>query len=310
MIVFLAWAFLVCILFLSQGNAFSVRAFSLGRQTLPGTLPRGGAKPTSNIGPFGRKSANPDQVDAFENQNDKGGSMTAFQRLRWPIFIAVVVSIAYALLPGENLLSQYKQLLSDYPLRTKVATGAILALVGDALAQSRNVSEKYDSYRAASFAAFDSCYRVFQHVAFPLLVGKCRGRLLGGILSSVKGSTKDMSDKLVHYLAATEQTMAYQLCVVPLLYYPVFFTFTGFMQGLTLKQTLERAKADFIPCWKRNMIFWIPMQFFMFGFLDTKWQIPFSCVMGIVWSTILSAFAGRATVVTCVGDECDIETER
>jgi len=32
----------------------------------------------------------------------------------------------------------------------------------------------------------------------------------------------------------------------------------------------------------------------MFGLIDDKWQIPFACVMGMLWSTILSVTAGNA----------------
>lgn len=304
---FLAWALLVVIFGCDKTTAFSACAFSLGRQTLSSRT-GGGAKKNKSVNTKAILVCL--QTSTSENENPAASSNR--RRLQWKSLAAVAISslLLTTLVPGEqDLIHRYRRFLSVYPLRTKVATGAVLAVVGDALAQSRLTTEKYDSYRAASFAAFDSCYRVFQHVAFPLLVGKCRGRFLGSMYSTLKGGSEIVvNSNLVHFLAATEQTIAYQLCIVPLLYYPVFFTFTGFMQGLTANETLERMKRDFIPCWKRNLCFWVPMQFYMFGFLEAKWQIPFSCVMGIVWSTILSAFAGRAgAVVTCVGDECDVE---
>jgi hypothetical protein len=319
----LVWALLACNLFLFQRSTCSVGAFSLGRVSQSPAA----SIINMNVVGFRRQIINPRLVsDQEENlillrrslaneKEEQATSLPSFRRRpRWKSLIAVALSsLVLILLPLQDLLLQYRQLLAVYPLRTKVATGAVLAVVGDALAQSRTVAlqvQSYDSYRAASFAAFDSCYRVFQHIAFPLLVGQCRGHFLGRILKTIQGGADILINdtNLVHYLAATEQTMAYQLCVVPMLYYPVFFTFTGFMQGLTRQETLKRMKKDFIPCWKRNLLFWIPVQFYMFGFLDQKWQIPFSCIMGIVWSTILSTFAGRAgAVVTCVGDECDVE---
>jgi len=33
----------------------------------------------------------------------------------------------------------------------------------------------------------------------------------------------------------------------------------------------------------------------MFGLISENWQIPFVCVMGILWSMILSVVAGKAT---------------
>ena len=190
----------------------------------------------------------------------------------------------------EKLLLNYKNSMVLYPLRTKVATGASLAVLGDSLAQSREPSE-YNPRRAASFAAFDACYRVFQHNAFPTIVRIGQGRFLGNILSALPFVTVGNSLKL--FLAAFERTLLYQLVVIPLFYYPVFFTFTGFLQGLSLKETFQRAKANFLPCWKRNLMFWIPIQLIMFGLVDEKWQIPFVCLMGLIWSTILSVTAGK-----------------
>jgi protein Mpv17 len=193
---------------------------------------------------------------------------------------------------SEKLLHSYKHSMVMHPLLTKVATGASLAVLGDAEAQRRE-SDGYDLRRAVSFAAFDSCYRMFQHAAFPTIVGVCTGKFLGGILSALPSLTLGTNFNL--FLAAMERTLMYQLGVIPLFYYPVFFTFTGFIQGLTLKETFQRAKLNFLPCWKRNLMFWVPIQLIMFGLIDEQWQIPFVCVMGMIWSTILSVTAGRAT---------------
>jgi hypothetical protein len=32
----------------------------------------------------------------------------------------------------------------------------------------------------------------------------------------------------------------------------------------------------------------------MFSVIDEKWQIPFACLLGMIWSTILSVTAGNA----------------
>lgn len=214
------------------------------------------------------------------------------------ITAAVVVPLLYAIAKSSavsstlmSFLESYSNSLTTRPIPTKIATGAVLAGVGDALAQSRVKDQPYDKFRTASFSAFDSCYRVFQHFAFPQIVGRCRGNILAGIVAKVG---IDASGGLMRYLYAAEQTLAYQFIVVPFIYYPVFFTFTGLVQGLSLADTFARARRDYLKCWSKNLQFWIPMQYYMFGYLGQQWQIPFSCVMGIVWSTILSAFAGAA----------------
>jgi hypothetical protein len=192
----------------------------------------------------------------------------------------------------DNLLNNYKHYMVVNPLQTKIATGVSLAVVGDAMAQMRD-SKEYDSRRAVSFAAFDSCYRMFQHFIFPLIVRNCQGRVLSSLVALIPNMV--VTGKLKHLFATAERTFAYQFGVIPFFYYPVFFTFTGFIQGLTLSETFSRAKANFMPCWRRNIMFWVPIQMIMFGLIDEKWQIPFVCVMGMIWSTILSVTVGKAT---------------
>jgi hypothetical protein len=100
--------------------------------------------------------------------------------------------------------NSYRSILINNPLSTKVCTGAILAVLGDALAQFlTNGGAPYDKRRAASFAMFDSCYRVFQHYIFPKVIAFCQGNLLKqlGIAPFIG--------------AAVERTMVYQLVVVP-----------------------------------------------------------------------------------------------
>ena len=66
------------------------------------------------------------------------------------------------------------------------------------------------------------------------------------------------------------------------------------MQGLSTNGALERAKANFLPLMLRNLLFWIPVQFLQFGFIDEHLQIPFLSVAGLCWTFILSLAAGSA----------------
>lgn len=214
--------------------------------------------------------------------------------LRWSATAMVVALASTTVAPSlQGFFQSYNQCLTTNPLPTKALTGAVLATAGDALAQSGEKGKPYDARRAASFAAFDSCYRLFQHIAFPLVIGNCRGRVLSSILSAVPGLGNGVAS-MTQSLAVAERVFTYQMMVVPLLYYPVFFSFTGLMQGLSLKGTFQRAKGIFLPCWKRNLMVWVPVQAFMFAFVPEKWQVAFTCVMGIMWSLKLSATAGKA----------------
>jgi len=193
--------------------------------------------------------------------------------------------VAQSAIPFD-VLGGYKQLLASNPLPTKMITGATLAVCGDAIAQSKDDND-YDKRRAASFAAFDMAYRAVQHFSFPIIVAACQGQYLGAL--PAVGSTFDASQ-----LGAMEQTLASQLGIVPLFYYPVFFSLTGFIQGLSVSGAVNRAKENFVPLMKRNLIFWIPVQFVQFGYIQEDLQIPFLSVCGLAWTFILSVAAGSA----------------
>jgi hypothetical protein len=164
-------------------------------------------------------------------------------------------------------------------------TGATLAVCGDAIAQSRDRDAEYDTRRAASFAVFDMAYRSVQHFSFPIIVAHCHGQYLGSL--PAVGDSFDASQ-----LAAMEQTLVSQLGIVPFLYYPAFFVLTGAIQGLTTSGAITRAKENFIPLMKRNLLFWIPVQFVQFGYVQEDLQIPFLSVCGLAWTFILSVAAG------------------
>merc|ERR1719464_285460 len=117
--------------------------------------------------------------------------------------------------------------LGAHPLPTKMLTGAALATAGDAIAQGRE-DEDYNAARGASFAAFDVTYRAAQHYLFPIIVELCRGQYLLGAMAAAGAS--QLVD--VTSLAAMERSLASQLVIVPFMYYPVFFAFTGAIQGL------------------------------------------------------------------------------
>ena len=188
-----------------------------------------------------------------------------------------------------GLFQKYQTTLNTHPLPTKMLTGAALATAGDAIAQGRE-DDDYNAKRGASFAAFDMTYRAAQHHLFPIIVELCRGQYFMGAMATIGASQFfDISS-----LAAMERSLASQLIIVPFMYYPVFFTFTGFMQGLTFEEGVERAKENFIPLMKRNLLFWIPVQYVQFCYVPTDLQIPFLSVAGLAWTFILSVMAGSA----------------
>uniref|UniRef100_A0A7S3PTT6 Uncharacterized protein n=1 Tax=Chaetoceros debilis TaxID=122233 RepID=A0A7S3PTT6_9STRA len=195
-----------------------------------------------------------------------------------------------------NPLVSYKESLENNPLLTKMITGGTLAVCGDAIAQSQT-DENYDKKRASSFALFDMVYRAVQHFSFPPIVANCHGQFIAGAIATVPGLTavtQNMGWNDPYYFGAMEQTLASQLGIVPFFYYPVFYTVTALVQGLDTEAAIQRAKDTFVPLMKRNLLFWIPVQFIQFGFIDESLQIPFLSICGLAWTFIISVFAGNA----------------
>jgi len=303
---------LLCVKY--SANAFSVAAVPA---TSDRRIPASWAQVTTERNNFGRGGSVSLQAASVGDNSPTDPS--ARSRLKRPLVGIVLLLVADAIrgsvlptgppstaVPLRALLVKYNACMTAHPLQTKVLTGGVLAVLGDALAQSRDENPVYDRKRAASFATFDMFYRMFQHRTFPFITALCKGTFLASILSSmasVFGHNGSLGMGLTQFLAAFERTMTYQLVVVPLLYYPIFFSFTGLMQGLSLKETFLRAKDNFLQCWGRNLLFWVPTQMVMFGLISENWQVPFVCAMGIIWSMILSATAGKASA----GEACNKE---
>ena len=95
-------------------------------------------------------------------------------------------------------------------------------------------------------------------------------------------------------VAAVECTALNQLVVVPAIYYPLFFGVTGAVQGLSATESLARARANFVSLTLRNWKFWIPAQLAQFAFLGEEWQVPYTCVMGLVWNILKPRRRARA----------------
>lgn len=190
---------------------------------------------------------------------------------------------------AQNLLDSavqgYQHALQADPLATQVETGVFLAVVGDAIGQKTQSSEPYNVNRAASFAAFDACYRAAQHYLYPPMIALCNGAVLGTLLPNN-----------LQLAAAVEQALVSQVVIIPLVYYPCFYAITGAVQGLTVKETIDRAKDGAWSLMLRNWLFWIPVQFGVFGFVpDEDAQISLLIACGLVWTIILSAIAGAET---------------
>lgn len=207
---------------------------------------------------------------------------------------------------ASSLLKDYRNALDAEPLKIKIITGCLLAIVGDAIAQSGQ-PEDYNKKRAAAFVAFDGVWRTVQQVTYGPIIQTCNGKFstsLLGLLPLSKIQDAILKEENVIFLGAIEQTLVSQLVLIPLLYYPIFYSVTGVVQRLTVEETIIRAKETFVPLMKRNLLFWIPVQFCAFYFVEEELQIPVLTACGLIWTVILSFSAGN--VNSSSEDEKDI----
>jgi len=189
----------------------------------------------------------------------------------------------------------YMRSLNDFPIQTKIATAATLAMTGDLIAQSVEPGP-YDSKRGLSFGVFDAIYRGgFQHYLFPVINSAFHGTILLQVFP-----TGD-----VELLSALERTIANQLVVVPLVYYPLFFSLTGLVQGLTVDETIARAKEKFLGLVGRNLQFWLPVQIVQFEYVPEELQVTWVAAFGLVWKVILSTLAGNAKAGTACAEDAE-----
>lgn len=248
-------------------------------------------KPQSHHGIAISSSTPPPTLSAFKSNN--------LMDTRFPT--SDVSTTSLQAVPLDIMVSMYKDSLMDNPLETKLLTGGVLAFLGDAIAQSQ--AAVYDKKRAAAFVAFDIVYRAVQCALFPSITTYCDGHYLASLLTTVSLPAEFID---IHSLATMEQTFANQFVVIPLIYYPVFFSLTGYLQGLSLEATVERVETTLVPLLKRNWLFWIPVQYFQFGYVDEPLQIPFLCLAGLAWTFILSTVAGS---IETYGDDAVVEEE-
>ena len=185
------------------------------------------------------------------------------------------------------LLSVYDAALSANPIATRIATAATFAAAGDAFSQRHLQTghhKKYDVKRAAGLVGFDSFYRgVMQQPLLAWISATFDGRALRMLLPLLP----------LPLVAAFERVLVNQFIFGPGIYYPLYFSITGAIHGLTPRESFARAKAQWASLFGVNLLFWLPVQLVRLLTLPQRYWVPFICFAGLVWNVILSAVACR-----------------
>ena len=111
---------------------------------------------------------------------------------------------------ASSLLEDYRAALAKDPLKVKIITGCLLAIVGDAIAQA-GTPDDYNKKRAIAFVMFDAVWRTVQQVTYGPIIATCNGQFSLGLL----GFLPFAKEENLFVLGAIEQTLVSQLILIP-----------------------------------------------------------------------------------------------
>ena len=193
------------------------------------------------------------------------------------------------------VLAAYERVLARRPILVKTAAGAVIACCGDATAQyleqrgsgsGGSSSEAkprafemllppwYDTRRAFAIVSLGAAWNgPFMHMYFNWL--ERRFPQAGGI--------RNLLSKVAINQLLTNS------CV----YLPLFYSWTGYMYGRTVEETVEKAKREYIPSLKATWIIFTPVNFVNFYLTPVRHQVSVNIIVSFVYNTTLSFIAGE-----------------
>jgi len=164
------------------------------------------------------------------------------------------------------------------PVFRKIAVGATASFVGDGIAQTFTGDEHtpYDVRRGLAFTAYGAC-----------VVGACNHYLFLA-LERRFSEGKGRSLKIMLQKVGITQGI-----VVPFIYYPMFYSLVGTIRGYSANSVAAQIRREHMQIQLVNWSLSIPTTMIMFTFVPLRFQVAFSGVNMIAFSSVLSFMTNR-----------------
>eukprot|EP00303_Exanthemachrysis_gayraliae_P013539 CAMPEP_0206024100 /NCGR_PEP_ID=MMETSP1464-20131121/37642_1 /ASSEMBLY_ACC=CAM_ASM_001124 /TAXON_ID=119497 /ORGANISM="Exanthemachrysis gayraliae, Strain RCC1523" /LENGTH=227 /DNA_ID=CAMNT_0053398101 /DNA_START=33 /DNA_END=716 /DNA_ORIENTATION=- len=193
---------------------------------------------------------------------------------------------------GKGLWAKYNELLDKHPLPTKMATSAVLATLGDVIAQK--LINKVAGYSFRGLGILVAVNVLYISPVLHFWYGTFE-HLVTNVLKFPPGSLKSMVASVI----------LDQLVNAPLTVLGFFCTFTTFDRvadvlargsgsfGTLVPAIRQKIQAEYVSTMLANWKVWVLPQCLNFKVVPVNLRVGFANIVAIVWNTILSIVANR-----------------
>lgn len=152
--------------------------------------------------------------------------------------------------------------------------------------EEENVSDAAVAYDVAKTVLFSACYTgLWQPHWFNVLNSyDWTGYLTPGIAIPTDAALESLGSSVAPLLVN-------QLVVIPLLYWPAYFLFTGAAERTDVATSLQTLHARLPELMRANLTFWLPAQAAQFAYVPVEDQAVYVAVMGVIWNGVLATLS-------------------
>ena len=175
---------------------------------------------------------------------------------------------------GTSCYRAYDGLLARHTLKTTTVSGTVLGLAGDGMTQAMMLRppEQYDVRRGFAFGLFG-------------------GALTGPVnfvwlrqLNSIVRHLAPGGGAVAIIAKVTIQSLVFQ----PMIYVPLFLSFTAAVWDRPWTASLELARIEYRRTLRSVWAFWTPVCLATFSLLPLRQQAVFFSAVSLCWNAILS----------------------